>query len=94
MIADTIIRAGEVNPLDIIIYAPPDYLLAFPPLPQETTIILWATEGQAQAGADETDIVVTRGLPVISAPVFVGDSKLKRWTGTEWVTVGTIVVFQ
>ena len=146
MIADTTIRAGEVVPQDIVLYAPPDSSLAFPPLPQETTIFLWATEIQAQIGADNTDIVVTRILPGAAAPaegVFPaeghvrasdaygptgveyigreivpvpadvklgigygedgteftgilvgGSSKMKRWTGTEWVTVGTIVVFQ
>jgi hypothetical protein len=91
MIADTIIRAGEVTPADVVLYIAPDYSLAFPAIAQETTIILWATEGQAQAGADETDIVVTRILPGVA--IIAPESKLKRWTGTEWVTVGTLVVY-
>jgi hypothetical protein len=146
MIADTIIRQGEANPPDVVLYVPPDWSLAFPKGEQETTIFLWASETQAQAGADITDIVVTRILPGVAAPApgvypakghvrspdaygptgteyigtdilpvpadvkldigygedgteFIGllsggDSKLYRWTGTEWISVGTIVSFQ
>ena len=93
MIADTIIREGETIAKDIVLYVPPDWSLAFPKAAQETTIFLWASETQAQAGADNTDIVVTRILPGtgISAPAI--ESKLKRWTGTEWVSVGTMIVY-
>jgi hypothetical protein len=145
MIADTIIREGEVIPKDIVLYVPPDSSLAYPRGEQETTVILWNTETQAQAGADETDIVVTRILPgiavasgiypieghvratdvygpmgieytgkeIIPIPADVklnvgygedgtefigllsgGESKLKRWSGTEWVSVGTIIVYK
>jgi hypothetical protein len=93
MIADTTIRAGEVIPSDIVLYVPPDWSLAFPRGEQETTVILWANETQAQSGADNTDIVVTRTLPGISVSAPAIDSKLKRWTGTEWVAVGTLVVY-
>jgi hypothetical protein len=96
MIADTIIREGEVAPKDIVLYAPPDWSLAFPKGSQETTIFLWATETQAQSGADATDIVVTRTFANIAPPAAppVEESKLKRWTGTEWVSIGTIIIFQ
>lgn len=70
MIADTIIRTGEVDPKDIVLYSPPEWSLAFPKGVQETTVILGGS---------------------LSAPVI--DSKMKRWTGTEWVQVGTLVVF-
>jgi hypothetical protein len=69
MIADTIIRAGEIVDSDIVAYVPPNWSLAFPKGEQETTIYLWATETQAQAGADATDIVVTRTLPGIAPPI-------------------------
>jgi hypothetical protein len=96
MIADTVIRASEANPKDIVLYVPPNGSLAFPPGIQETTIFLFATEAQAQSKADSTDIVVTRTFADIAppAPAPVSESKMFRWTGTEWVTVGTIVVFQ
>lgn len=68
MIADTIIREGEATPEDIVLYVPPDASLASPRDEQETTIYLWANEIQAQAGADATDIVVTRVLPGVGAP--------------------------
>jgi hypothetical protein len=92
MIADTVIRQGEAIPKDIVLYAPPDWSLAYPRGDQETTVILWDTEIQAQAGADETDIVVTRILPGIVSPILV-ESKMKRWTGTEWKKIGTIIVY-
>lgn len=72
MIADTIIRAGETNAKDIVLYAPPDWSLAFPKGEQETTITLGS-------------------FVVMGAAI---DSKLKRWTGTEWIQVGTLIVFQ
>jgi len=93
MIANTTIREGEVNPTDIVVYTPPDWLLAFPQREQETTIFLWATETQAQAGADETDIVVTRTLPGIAPPApgtyptegHVRASDAFGPTGTEYI---------
>jgi hypothetical protein len=94
MIADTIIRAGETIPEDIVLYVPPDCSLAFPKEAQETTIFLWASETQAQSGADATDIVVTRIFASIAAPAPpVVESKMKRWAGTEWVSVGTLIVY-
>jgi hypothetical protein len=94
MIADTVIRQGETIPGDIVLYIPPDWSLAFPKGEQETTVFLWATETQAQAGADATDIVVTRTFPGVgaapAAPTI--ESALKRWTGTAWVSVRTIIV--
>jgi hypothetical protein len=75
MIADTIIRTGETNPKDIVLYVPPDSSLAYPRAAQDTTVYLWASSTEFQSGS-------------------AVESKLKRWTGTEWVTVGTIVVFQ
>ena len=95
MIADTIIRAGEATPADIIIHVPPDYSLAFPKGEQETTIFLFTTETQAQSKADSTDIVVTRTFADTAppAPAPISESKMYRWSGSEWVSVGTIVVF-
>lgn len=98
MIADTVIRAGEATPADIVLYVPLDASLAFPRGTQETTVILWATETQAQAGADETDIVVTRILPgaAVSAPgVYPAEGHVRLPdaygpTGTEYF--GTEVV--
>lgn len=72
MIANTVIRAGEANPKDIVLYEPEQWSLAFP-LPAQITDITLGTS-------------IVMGSPAV-------DSKLFRWSGTEWVTVGTIVVF-
>ena len=92
MIADTIIMEGEAIPENIILYVPPTASLAFPKGEQETTVMLWANEAQAQAGADETDIVVIRTFPGIGVGVGIypteGHVRIPDAygpTGTEYV---------
>lgn len=81
MIADTIIRTGEINPKDITLYVPPNSALAYPPAVQDTTVYLWATSTEFQSG-----------MSAPAAPTV--ESKLKRWSGTAWIPVGTIIVFR
>lgn len=95
MYADTTIRTGEMTPADVVLYEPSAAILAFPPATQETTVYLWANATEALAGADATDIIVTKGIPApeIPTPTYPSSGHVRspdlygptglEYTGTE-----------
>lgn len=62
MIADTVIRAGEVVTTDIILYEPLPATL-FTIVIQDTTVLIFANQTEAMANADSNDIVLT-AIPI------------------------------
>lgn len=77
MIADTIIRAGEGTPTNIVLYVPPDASLAFPPVGQNTTIYL----------TDGTLLSVGEVFPDVGGGLATGSILFNIETGEPYVYI-------